>query len=238
MVSPFPSSCTRPWFVEFKLLASALVALGVGACAAGQSELPDPRPVVIRSGARLYPEKARMQEIDTWFRREMENIERDPTFWIEAVTRDTPAYPWESLLIVGDTARIGVERSGAAEARTVYQIYAHLHLMKVMGRLGEFLPGAGDAEGFALERAILARVADVWLFGRGVFDAQAFDPLEELTFANEAGYLDAFILTARGDEFGDDRRRWLQEDPEALERYREWFVDTFATEPPGLREGT
>jgi len=179
-----------------------------------------------------------MEEIDSWFRPEMENIEQDPTFLIEGVERDTPAYPWESLYISNDTAKIGVEGRKSPEAETAYMIYAHLHLMKIMNRLDEFLPGAGGAEGYVLERAILARVSDVWLYGRGVFGAVAYDPLEELMYSNENGYLDDFLLTARGEEFGEERQRWLQEDPEALEQYREWFVDTFSREPPGLREGT
>ena len=230
------ASMPRPTRLRWGRFLPALMVIGTGACAAGPAALPDPRPLVIRSGARLHPEKPRMEEIDRWFRPQMENIEQDPTFLIETVVRDSEAYPWESLLIEGDTARIGVEGGRSPEARTAYMIYAHLHLMKVMGRLDEFLPGAEEAEGYALERAILARVSDVWLYGRGVFDATAYDPLEELTYSNESGNLDAFILTARGEEFGEERRAWLQEDPDALERYRQWFVDTFEREPPGLRE--
>jgi len=60
--------------------------------------------------------------------------------------------------------------------------------------------------------------------------------LEELVYANENGYLNAMLLTARGDEFKEERQAWLKDDPEALERYRRWFVDTFSREPPGLRE--
>lgn len=223
---------------KWRFLASALVILEVGACAGGPAELPPPRPIVIRSGARLYPEKERMEEIDSWFRPEMQNIEQDPTFWIETVSRDTQAYPWESLLIQGDTARIGVERSASPEARTAFSVYAHLRLMSLWGRLEEFIPEVTEGDGYPVERAILSKVSDVWFFARGVYDAPAFDPLEELLFANEAGYLDPFILTARGDDFGDQRARWLREDPEALERYRAWFVETFEREPPGLREGT
>jgi hypothetical protein len=206
------------------------------ACGARPAELPDPRTIIIRSGARLYPDKARMEEINDWYRPQMENIERDPTFLIETVERDSPAYPWESLLIEGDTARIGVELGKSLEAGTAYTIYAHLHLMKEMGRIEEFLPGAAGQEGYLLERAILARVSDVWIYGRGVFQAQAYDPLEELLYCNEAGYLDAFILTARGEEFQGEREAWLQEDPEGVERYRSWFVETFHRDPPGLRE--
>lgn len=224
--------------VKGRILVAALAALSFGACATGPVELPEPRTIVIRSGSRLHPEKTRMEEIDSWYRPQMENIEMDPTFLIETVPRDTPSYPWESMLLLeGDTARIGVELGRSQEAGTAFQIYAHLHLMKRMGRLDEFLPGSGGQEGYLLERAILARVADVWFYGRGVFDAQAYGPLEELLYSNEAGYLDAFILTARGDEFEEERQTWLQEDPEGLERYRRWFVDTFEREPPGMREG-
>jgi hypothetical protein len=73
------------------------------------------------------------------------------------------------------------------------------------------------------------------LLGRTSYDAVAYDPLEELLYSNEAGYLDAFILTARGEEFAEEREAWLREDPEALERYRQWFLETFDREPPGLR---
>jgi hypothetical protein len=134
-----------------------------------------------------------------------------------------------------DSAEIALETRKSLEARLVYEIYAHYHLMKEFGRLEEFLPGAGDEEGFSLERAILARVADAWLLGRAVYDAEPYDPLEEILYANENGYLDALILTARGDEFQEERQAWLQDDPEALERYRSWFVETFTREPPGLR---
>jgi hypothetical protein len=221
-----------------RFLASALATFLLGACATGSSGLPEPRTIVIRSGSRLHPEMTRMEEIDGWYRPQMENIEADPTFMIETVPRDTPSYPWESLLIEGTTARIGVEVTKSPEAARAFMIYAHLHLMNRMGRLDEFLPGAGGQEGYLLERALLARVADVWFYGRGLFNATAYGPLEELLFSKEAGYLDAFLLTARGDEFEEERQRWLQEEPEGLERYRRWFVDTFEREPPGLREGS
>ncbi len=236
MLPQLSSVLRSPDRARWKVLTLGLLVVGLGACASGPADLPDPRPLVIRSGARLYPEKPRMQEIDSWFRPQMQNIEQDPTFWIVTAVRDTPAYPWESLLIEGDTARIGVEGGKSREAETAYQIYAHLHLMKEMGRLDEFLPAAAPTEGYLLERAFLARVSDVWLYGRGVFDAEAYEPLEELVYANESGYLDAFLLTARGEEFPEEKARWLQDDPEALERYRGWFVETFSREPPGLRE--
>ncbi|MFH1764029.1 MAG: hypothetical protein ABIF09_07550 [Gemmatimonadota bacterium] len=217
------------------ILVLVLVSVASLACSRGQPELPAPRPIVIRSGARLFAEPERLEATDAWFRPQQNNISTDPSFWIITVERETPSFPWESLVLVADTAKIGVQR-GFTDAAQVFEIYAHYHLMKEMGRIGEFLPGGETLEGFSFERAILARVADAWLLGRAVYQAEAFDPLEELVYANENGYLDAMLLTARGDEFKEERRAWLKEDPEALERYRQWFVDTFSREPPGLRE--
>ena len=216
------------------VLALAMLSAGLSACSKREPEIPAPRPIIIRSGARLFAEPDRLQTIDAWFRPQQDNIRDDPSFMIESVPRDTPSYPWESLVLVADTAKIGVQ-TGFADAEQVFGLYAHYWLMKEMGRLDEFLPGGGSMEGFALERAILARVADAWLLGRSVYLAEAFDPLEELLYANENGYLDALILTARGDEFKEERQAWLKEDPEALERYRHWFVETFDREPAGLR---
>jgi hypothetical protein len=107
-----------------------------------------------------------------------------------------------------------------------------------MGRLEEWLPAVAGEEGYPVERAIVSRVSDVWLYARSVYDATPFDPLEEIVYSKEKGYLDAFILTARGEEFPEARQSWLREDPQALERYRQWFVETFDREPPGLREET
>lgn len=224
------------------IVVALLAALTLGACASGPAELPDPRPIVIRSGARLYPDKERMKEIQAWYEPQMKNIDEDPTFMIETVNRDTPAYPWESIYIegdtfhVGDTVRIGVETAKSPEAATVYQFYAHYHIMKDLGRIQEFLPGGDRMEGYDLERAILARLSDLWLLGRATFGAAAYGPLEELLYSNEAGYLDAFILTARGEEFPEEREAWLRENPNGLKEYESWFLQTFNREPPGLRE--
>lgn len=220
----------------FRPSVLAVIASSLFACSSGgPPKLPSPRTIVIRSGARVFAEEARLEEINTWFVAQQENIDLDPSFYIDVANRPTPAYPWESLFIEGDTARIGLEVDKSFEAQYPYMVYAHLYLMRDMGRLGEFLPGAEGLEGYALERAILARVAEAWLLGRASYDAVAYDPLEEILYANEAGYLDAFILTARGEEFDRERLAWLREDPEALDRYRSWFVETFDREPPGLR---
>jgi hypothetical protein len=107
--------------------------------------------------------------------------------------------------------------------------------MTTMGRQEEWLPEAPEAAGYELERAILSRAADAWILGRAVYNTVPYGPLDELAYAKEAGFLDAFIFTARPSEFAPARAEWVRANPGEMERYRDWFLETFNREPPGLR---
>ena len=218
-------------------VATFLIMVTLSACSAGVPTLPPPRPLVVFSGARVSTTLEHMQEVDQWVREELNNIEQDQSFMIETVPTAGASYVWEGMIITAtnDTARIRTARL-APESRISHMIYAHLHLMDRLGRQDEWLPKGGNLRGFELEKAILERVAESWLYGRAVFSATPYAPLDELVYAYDMGHLDAMILTARQDEFPDDVRRWLDDDPGAMESYRQWFVDTFSKEPPGLRE--
>ena len=167
---------------------------------------------------------------------ELLNIVEDPSFFILAQAVRDPVYPWEEFRFSenGDTAIVNLQ-GAAPDARIHHEIYAHLHMMKKMDRLDEWLPDSPGLEGYQLERAILVRVSDAWLYGRTIFDLAPYAPLDELIFANENGYLDAFILTARADEFRAERRTWLDENPNATQEYRAWFREIFERDPKGLR---
>ena len=179
-------------------------------------------------------DEERIKAIDLWVREQQDNITADPSFWIIENAVPTQNYPWEGLRISNDTAEVQVPRS-TPDAGSIMSFYGHFHMMKVMRRLDEFLPEAVDAEGYELEKAILARVSDAWLYGRSVFDMTPYGPLDELLYSTEYGYLDAFILTARPDEFEGERKAWLEANPRGEDEYRRWFVNTFEREPPGLR---
>lgn len=209
-------------------------ALAAGACA-GAYSLPAPRTIVVHSGARIQADRARMAEIDIWVRDQQENIIVDPSFMVLEKRSSVQTYPWDGLRINGDTVEVLVY-AAAPETGSFMSFYGHFHLMGRMNRLDEFLPEAVGAEGYELERAILARVSDAWLYGRTTFDTPPYGPLDELLFSHENGYLDAFILTARPEEFDDERRRWLQENPGRDEEYRRWFLETFETEPTDRRQ--
>lgn len=211
------------------------VTTALAACG-GQAPLPTPRPLVIPSGIRLNADRDRMEEVDNYVRRALENIDRDPSFLIRLEARDSVTLLWQDLEInaAADTAVIGLQR-GASDAQTPYQIYAHLRLMAQRGQIADWIPEAEGLEGFPLERAILQRIADVWLYGRAIYDAAPYAPMDQLLWTTEAGYLDAFILTARPEEFPEERERWLQEDGGAADGFRNWFRQTFATNPPGTQ---
>ena len=217
----------RPW--RAPVVALVMVA---AACAAGTA-LPAPRTLVVRSGARIYAEEGRLSEIDIWVRNQQNNIVADPTFLVAEKRSSERTYPWDGLRISGDTAEVLVY-AGAPDTGSFMAFYGHYHIMDVMDRLEEFLPEGVGLEGYELERAILARVSDAWLYGRAAFDTPPYGPLDELLFANENGFLDAFILTARPDEFEEARRAWERDSPGQAEEYRRWFVETFESEPPGL----
>ena len=217
--------------VEMLLTVSVLLA----GCGAAQVTVPDPRPIINLSGARIRVDKARMQAIHEWVTREQDNISEDPGFMVETGMAAEEVYPWEELAFAGtDTVKVRLDPR-ASDARVVFEIYGHLQLMARMGRQEEWLPEAPTATGYDLERAILSRVSDAWLLGRTTFDTQPYAPLDELIYAKENGYLDAFIFTARPEEFAEARATWARSKPGEAEAYRQWFLQAFSREPPGLR---
>ncbi len=203
-------------------------------CAAGVVEIPPPRPIVIHSGARIRADHDEMKAVHEWVVAEEENIEHDPSFLVISQTTLAETFPWEGMHISNDSVTVQVP-AGGGDGLLVYQLYGHMHLMSTMGRQEEWVPTAPEAEGYELEREITSRAADAWILGRTVFDTQPFGPLDELAYAKNAGFLDAFIFTARPDEFAEARAAWARANPDRGDEYRDWFLDTFNREPPGLR---
>jgi hypothetical protein len=188
----------------------------------------------VHSGARILPDKARLDSINDWVIHEQDNIQNDPNFMVESRRAPGQVYPWSYLSYGKDSVRIMVDPQ-FPDTELPFEIYAHLHLMVRMGKQAQWLPKAPDAKGFQLERAILARVADAWLLARAVYGAAPYEPLDELLYAHEDGYLDALIFTARPNHFEQARAEWARKNPGAAGKYRTWFKATFNKEPPGLR---
>lgn len=214
--------------MQSRKLGVALLAVVAFAAACGSQglDLPEPRPLVVQSGARLSADQTRLMEIYEWVDAETQNIELDPTFLIAATPAAIDAYPWETLEINADTASLQYRRT-TPDLAAVYQIYAHLHLMREMGRIQEWMPEAVGADEWEFERQVVARVSDAWLLGRSSFGFVPERLMDELLYAKEAGQLDAMLLTLRGHEFPEAKEAWLAENPGADEEFKSWFQDTF-----------
>lgn len=232
-VSPDRRSSVLRTAVAVAVLVAVLFA--AAGCGAGIRNLPTPRRLVIHSGERIATTAERMEEVDLWVREQVDSIRLDPSFMIHPLQQVGPAYPWETLRIneAGDTAEIvHQDRPGLYGP---YLIYAHLHLMKAQGRLDRWLPEVAGGTPFEIESAILSRVADAWLYQRSIFDIRPNGVMDELIYAKENGFLDAFILTARPNEFVEARRAWEAENPNGRNEYIDWFRRAFERDPPGLR---
>lgn len=217
--------------------AVLLSVLALAACGATEVSIPSPRPLVVPSGERLRPDSARLDSINEWVDEAVTTIREDPSFWIVSTSAPRPVYPWETMeFLEEDSIRIAYEPV-AGQGRVSYQIYAYLHLLERRGELSDWFAGAAGLDGYELERFIVDRTADSWLLGRSVFDTQPYAPLDELVYAQDRGYLDALLLTAREEEFAAARESFVEENPGRLEEYAEWFRATFERDPPGMRGG-
>ena len=217
------------------LLFLASLTLGAVACGTGARELPAPRRLVIHSGERIVPTAERMEEVHAWGLEQMDSMRVDPSFVITYDVRDAPAYPWETLRINESRDSAEITFQSRPGLYGPFMIYAHLRLMEAQGRLNRWLPEADGGTPFEIETAILSRVADAWLYQRSIHDVRPNGILDELIYANENGFLDAFVLTARPSEFVEARRAWRAENPDGRDIYVDWFRKTFERDPPGLR---
>ena len=229
-----------PWRMGLPLLG--LVLLAVSACGGGPPELPSPRPIIVFSGERIHADSTEMLAVDRWTRRVQVEIGEDESLAMEII-RDENRPPWDAVdLDPEGPAGVFVPRR-SSEAETPYRIYAFLQMMDERGELGEWLrlreeeePVEVPDDPFMKEKAIVDRVAAVWLLGRAIFDTAPFGLLDQVVYAREFGYLEAYLLTARSEEFTEERERWLAEEPGAQEEYREWFRNTFEEDPPGWED--
>ncbi len=214
---------------------AGVVTAGVwtaGCVSNAPSQLPSPRPLIIQSGARLVldDDNLRMREVYDETDHLMEVIINDPGFliWTEPEARDV--YPWETLEISADTARIRYRRS-SPDIRNPYEIYAFLHLMREEGRIDEFLPEAAGTDAWDFEVEVMQTVADAWLLGRAYFDFAPYPPMDEIMYASHAGYLEEILLALRPGEFPEARAAL---DPVEVTAFTSWYRETFGDDPPPI----
>lgn len=214
-----------------RVAGTALFLCAFTSACAGTAELPSPRSIIVYSGERVQADPQRMAEVEDWLMPQLERIDLDPEFLIRLEEFDQPTYPWANLELEGDTASLGLLPS-APDAETPYLIYGFLRLMDQWDTLATVLPEAQGTSGYDTERAIVHRVAEVWLLGRSVFDTQPYGPLDELVYAQDYGFLDEFIFATQGERFADEAEAYYSASPGREAEFRDWFRRTFEADGP------
>lgn len=213
------------------LPVALLVALAIGGCA-GPSTIEPPRSIIIFSGARIQADMDRMNTTDLWFRELNDYLERNRGL-VRVLAVEERVYPWETLEAVGDS--LIVARDGnALDVEGPFRAYGFLRLAEERNLLVDWLPDAEGMSGFDLELEILARTADVWLLGRSVYDTAPYEPLDELIYAREGGFLREFALVTQEERFPDEHAAHFEANPERADAFRAWFEDTFERSGPGF----
>jgi len=212
------------------LLAGGLLLLG--ACSSAPVVAPEPRTLVNRNGARLMTTQPAMQQSYEWVTEQVDEIQQNPTFLVATTPATADVLPWETLEVSenGDTARVQYQRAVPA-LQQVYQIYAHLHIVKARDEVGAWIPDAEGLEGWDLEVAIVDRTTEAWLLGRASYDFPPYPPMDQLIYAQQAGQLEPLLLSLRGYEFPEARDAWLAEHPDGEAEFRDWYRDTFGEDP-------
>lgn len=220
------------------MIVLSLALLVLSACASSVSLAPDPRPVVNRQGARLMLDDVRAQEAYRWVEDQINEIQQNPSFWVITAPSTSDLFPWETLDVTptGDSATVQFPRT-VPDVQSVYQIYAHLEIVRVRGTIEEWLPGADTLAGWDLEVAKVARMTEAWLLGRASYSFTPYELLDQLTYAEEAGMLEPLLLSLRGYEFPEDRDAWLEANPQGEADFREWYRATLGGEPEPISGG-
>lgn len=219
-------------------LAAALSLVALGACAQAGDLVPDVRPVVNRQGARLALDDVRAEEAFRWVDAQIAEIEQNPTFWVITNPSTSDLLPWETLDVTptGDSATIQYPRTVPDVAR-VYQIYAHLEIVRIRGTIEEWLPGSEVLSGWDLELAKVERMTEAWLLGRAGYSFTPYEPLDQLTYAAEADMLEPLLLSLRGYEYPEERDAWLAANPQGEAAFRTWYQQTLGGDPEPISGG-
>lgn len=219
------------------LAGAALVALALGGCA-GPTMIEPPRSIIIFSGARIQADHERMDRIDQWLRDQQDYLERSRNRGLVRVLAvDEEVYPWETLEGSADSV-IVARYQNALDVEAPFLTYGFLRFMETREGedtgLREWLPDAAELEGFDRELEILQRLADVWLLGRSVYDTAPHQPLDELIYARDAGFLREYALVTQQERFPTEHDAHFEANPDRAEAFEAWFEETFERSGPGF----
>ncbi|WP_420616308.1 hypothetical protein [Candidatus Palauibacter sp.] len=144
----------------------------------------------------------------------------------ESEARD--AWPWNAVEVVTDSSAALVMPGNLREAGRAYESYAVLRMHAVRQD-----PDVACDELFSREVEAVDGFIDGWVAARLLFGGPAYEPLDELAFAREAGVLAGLILDRSDRQLGGCLQVSRERRAEEIAAYRAWRTERYL--PPGGR---
>ena len=134
------------------------------------------------------------------------------------------AYPWNAIDVVTDSIAAVVTPGNLREADRAYYNYV-VHRMHAV-RQDPDVPCDAIV---ARELDGIDAFVDGWVVARTLFGGPPYEPLDELAFAREAGVLPGLMVDRSDRQLGGCLLVWADAHPEAVETYRSWRRDRYAS---------
>ena len=144
----------------------------------------------------------------------------------ESEARD--AWPWNAVEVVTDSSAALVMPGNLREAGRAYESYAVLRMHAVRQD-----PDVACEVLISREVEAVDGFVDGWIVARLLFGGPAYEPLDELAFAREAGVLAGLILDRSDRQLGGCLQVSRERRAEDIAAYRAWRTERYL--PPGER---
>lgn len=217
---------------KWKILAVALAALSFAtavapAAAAAQYTLTAPSGLVLEFDRERLLD---MRDRSVALRRD---LEEDPrilyytSYGRELGAEDrAEAYPWNAIDVVTDSIAAVVTPGNLREADRAYYNYV-VHRMHAVRED----PDVPCEEIVTREIQAIDAFVDGWVVARTLFGGPAYEPLDELAFARDAGVLRGLIVDRSDRQLGGCLAVWRDANRGAVEGYRSWIRERYAAAP-------
>lgn len=138
----------------------------------------------------------------------------------ESEARD--AWPWNAIEVVTDSLAALVMPGNLREAGRAYVSYAVLRMHAV--RLD---PDVACEELARRELAAIDGFVDGWIVARTLYGGPAYEPLDELAFAREAGVLVGLVLDRSDRQLAGCLSISREKSASEIEAYHSWRTERF-----------
>jgi len=182
-----------------------------------------------RSGLTIEFGRDRLLQIHDTTVALQQNLELDPAvlYWYSygpdaPPDSGAPTLPWNAVEVVTDSTVAVTYPGNLREADRAYNNYAVLRMQAVRGD-----PDVSCDAVFEQELQAVGLFVDGWIASRTLFGGPAYEPLDELVFARQAGHL-AGLIGAHDDlQLGGCLDVWRDANRQAVTDYRTWRREVF-----------